>query len=182
MPTLKERNAAFEALPKNEKRVQIAREVIAQLDSEFLTARRGVYVDSDVYVDDPAQQLQKLLKTSAKQGDSCTVCGIGALFVCGVLRGNALTGTQISLDGGDNFGVHGSATLKYLRRYFSWQQLARIESAFERWGKFTKDGNEFARQVYDDETRMRLIMQNIILNNGTFKSNMKVERSWYIVQ
>ena len=171
------RNAAFEALPANEKRVLIARDVIAQLAIGKLEAQSGTYVETDATVKKASQDLQVLLKP---KDVSCTVCGIGALFVCGVQRGNDLKASSVHLFEDDNVNVGGFQAYAYLRRYFSNSQLKMIEAAFEQWAH--DKGGDFAYYVEDDETRLRLIMENIILNNGTFNPAMEVAEGWYVVQ
>lgn len=83
--------------------------------------------------------------------------------------------------------VEGSAAIKYLRRFFDRNQLKLIEAAFEGWGDVDFYGSPKAREFYDavveDEDkdvvaneRLRLIMENIIANKGTFVPDILPQR------
>lgn len=92
--TIADKNKAFKKLSKAEKRVQIARDVLAQLKTGYLKAKPGVYLESrglnkltDYYgcilnPGDAASEMKDILD----KDKSCTVCGIGSLFVCAVRR------------------------------------------------------------------------------------------------
>lgn len=188
------KNAAFLALKPAQRRIQIARDVIAQIGGR-ITARAGTYFDTrdlrNINISDEAQA-----QTVFKKITSCTVCAIGSLFLCGVDRANAVTVGQIELGGGS---VDGSDAKRYLRKFFSIRQLALIETAFEtafektyigpsrfQYSDEAEAATKFGRtadeltdsfnnavsymdEIEADDNRMRLIMQNIIANNGTFR-------------
>lgn len=69
--------------------------------------------------------------------------------------------------------IGGSDTYKYLEDFFSTEQLEEIESAFERSNMCNiNDGilaSNFVFNITEASERMRLIMENIIANKGTFK-------------
>lgn len=75
-------NLRFRKMSKARKRVAIARDVLAQLKVGKFKATPGTYVESKALeTDDSNVQIQSLLLPPTV---SCDVCGIGALFVCGV--------------------------------------------------------------------------------------------------
>lgn len=182
-------NKAFEALSPADKRVAIARDVLAQLSTKRLVPRTGVwlaganmeklYTKSDV---DKNPELQSLLATKKE----CTGCALGGMFLCAVEAADDLKLGELSdvknyqrqmklspekrvysyIDG----GVEGEDAFKYLRKFFSQAQLEAIESAFERGnGSETHESAAFADDEERSSERMRLIMENIIANKGTFK-------------
>lgn len=79
LPSIRERNEQFASLTVADKRVAVARDVIAQLDLKQLIAHSGVYAD---------------LRGANKE--ECHVCALGALGVS-VLNGSALHCSAYSL-------------------------------------------------------------------------------------
>lgn len=185
-------NKAFEALSPSEKRVYIARDVLAQIALKKLIPATGVWLtgktsslvkERDLKSDPELQDI--IAKTK-----QCEGCAMGGLFMSAVciadeLRVSELEGVKsfqtdreidktfgYSLtpftDGGDV--EHGDA-FKYLKRFFTRDQLVKIEAAFEQNGGSECDyeAGEFAPETQDPTERMTLIMQNIIVNKGTFK-------------
>lgn len=151
-------------------RVQIARDVIAQLAAKRIIAAGGSYIrwagfrnqqaigDMDAKVQPPPP--------------NCKVCAIGAVFVCALDRHNELRlrDTNGSTPDDDNM-------LRYLARWFDEYQLRLMECAFE--GSDVSDALpdddayaavEFGEQhEHDADALMRAIMNNVIANKGTFK-------------
>lgn len=95
-----------------------------------------------------------------------------------------------ALEDGTNYCVTVKTIFSYLKKFFSQNQLEMIESAFEEGNGWVDDhlaevdsspGKEYFRNLvikledmgYNDlitaELKMKLIMQNIIKNKGTFK-------------
>jgi hypothetical protein len=180
MKTTAERNKAFGKLSPARQRMAIARDVLAQLATGKIVAESGTYFDSLTFkVRGAGTQLQK----SLQQMESCDVCAIGSLFVCGVLKANALTAGEAGVSG-DYIGS--GIMTSYLSRFFTREQLGLIESAFETDTGYAespsslsaRDAVRFGNHVNDladqlnadnyDEIKLQLIMQNIIKNKGTF--------------
>lgn len=190
---LAKKNAAFNKLTKPQKRVQIAKDVLAQLKIGFLKAKTGVYTDSksldrifqkinNTY-DLDQSNLSNLLNVEVKdifdKDKSCTVCGIGSLFVCAVKRLDKLKLKDLFNDA----DIAQSDVHSYLSKYFSLLQLNLIESAFE-GGEFLnspyydnikavsqseKAVSYFDGQRINSTEKLKAIMNNIVENNGTFK-------------
>jgi hypothetical protein len=167
-------NAAFEKLSPKNKRITIAKDVIAQLKSGYLNAlSSNAYVGIDAdnisseFYGESDNELE--LKDVFDNEEQCTVCGIGSLFVCAVKRMDKLKVSK--LDGG---GVSQSLVHEYLKGFFSILQLNAIENAFENYG--SPGGNYFdSIQEYldtcndPDNERLKLIMENIVKHDGEFK-------------
>lgn len=81
-------NEAFDAMKPAEKRVFIARDVLAQLKSNKIVAEKGAWVS--VKNDDRCVISQKALKEDQELKEvfdsikTCNVCALGGLFVCAV--------------------------------------------------------------------------------------------------
>jgi hypothetical protein len=170
--TLEQKNAAFNKMPKWRRRVAIARDVIAQINIGKLNPMNGTYFDSAdlCYLDmgDEDVQLQGVLQ---KSNVSCNVCAIGALFTSGVLLANKCTVGQVNV--ADGTGRITSFRLNvYLRRFFSQEQLTLIEGAFEGWNAAPHTRDFFSASPANSAIRLRLIMENIIANKGTFKPSV----------
>lgn len=159
------RNATFQALSLEERRVTIAKDVIDWLDAKKLTARSGVYLRTEAL-------------GSRVNGSTCTACAVGAIFACAVERADTvkLVG-EASYDDEENDGMEYTpdSIREQLAPYFSQEQLALIESAFEKssFGSDYVDNPDLLERAIDytsgsASVRMRQIMKNIIRNNGTF--------------
>lgn len=185
--TTAQRNARIEAenkrfmkMSKPRRRVAIARDVLAQLGTKII-AYAGLYVESSELTNlEPSEQLQKHLKSLKK----CEACALGSLFICAVTRANDITVEQAGVSYGAIDPPH-----KYLSRFFTKSQMALIEAAFEQSPSFAGKVSEkrreqavaFVSEVPDaqgasyaqEELRLRLIMENIVANNGTFRPEIK---------
>ena len=173
----------FNALPNNEKRILIAKDVILQVESQRIKLVGGAFIKS--------KKLETFLN---KQHDSvqlqtvlpdfvCTVCAKGALFLSDITTRNNYMVCNLSIDNRD---------IEYKLDYFDNIQLDLIEMAFEtkvfshtnrklyeftnnRSNSFKASTDEgkaaiaFGRTIMGDKRkRLIAIMQNIIDNDGTF--------------
>ncbi len=170
-------NAAFEKLSPSEKRVQIARDVIAQLKSKRLDANYGTWLDGydKSLFDNSDLEKDSDLKDILAKTETCIGCAVGGLFMCAVKRADSPIRVS-NLFEVDSYQLGMNDAFSYLKKFFSEDQLELIECAFERnngavyrhddLGKIAK---QFVKDVDDPQTRMRLIMENIIDNDGTFE-------------
>lgn len=183
-------NKKFSKMSMPKKRVQIAKDVLAQLESKRLEPKAGVWIlgkdEAQLKVDLNADvQLQSVFKTQEK----CVGCALGGIFMCAVERANKLKVCELSTN---YYGEWASIEQEqdiftYLKRYFTPTQLDQIEHAFEAGERYTVDdqeGNEeeddmyyndlrFVNDISDFSIRMRLIMENIIVNKGEFNPLQK---------
>ena len=168
---------AFKSLSAAKKRIAIAEDVIASLNTKQLTAATGDYIQLDNLSKDDDFQ------TALALGQKCTVCALGGLFTCAVKVKNAIETHDV-----DDSNYRDQEIKDYLDGIFTRDQLCLIESAFERKNHMD-DGNnetedehgnvvyreplksaiEFGSKYKTDKGRMIAIMQNIIKNGGTFK-------------
>ncbi len=193
----------FRKANKARKRVMIARDVLAQLDAKRFIPTEGVWVNevkglNDVLEQEEDKDLRDLLVKQPK----CEVCGLGALFVSCVEFADKLNIAELdegikddlkSEESGEETGISFTLLNPYLKKYFDSDQLILIELAFEQGcGNYReynsplgKEAADFFDLIEDDwlsnqdesfqETKMRLIMENIIANNGTFDPMIKPE-------
>jgi hypothetical protein len=174
-------NIDFDSLNPEAKRVRIAQDVIAQLDAKKLVAKNLVFLKVNV---SPAEaKSDEELRDILRRKEKCTVCALGAVFVAAVDAHDQLKAREVVFhDTFDAFDPNSAVLCEdtifpYLERFFTKEQLGLIEIAFERGSGFYYPGElpcgagaeEFAQEIDDPETRMRLIMQNIIENGGEFK-------------
>jgi hypothetical protein len=159
-------NLYFAGLTKAEKRVAIAKDVLAQLKLGTIKSTPGTYT-SITRTDDDGQ-IQK-----------CEACALGALFACATVR-------EVVEDGRDTMENESSWEMREkLAPYFSADQLGAIENAYERGAIvyaeeiFGLDNQttafvesdavlNFNKGIRNKRERMERIMKNIIRNNGTF--------------
>lgn len=193
--TLAQRNAQIEVankrfmkMPKPRRRVAIARDVLAQLGTKII-ATTGIYLQSNDLdgVGDTTKTLGDQLQKHLRKVKSCNACGLGALLFCAVTRANDL---KVS-DSNVSFG-NVPSNKSYLKRFFDTKQLGLIETAFEQGVRFAETGtsqkqinaafnfvsevpkaDKYAHTRSAHDLRLRLIMENIIANGGTFKPEIK---------
>jgi len=177
-----EDNAKFKAMNAEEKRVAIARDVLAQLKAEKLIARAGTFLtgqNGDNIVP-PETDKDEELQTILQNTEVCEGCAIGGMFMCAVKKANKLkVGSLESFDfsRATHASRHGLPEIteddafNYLSKFFSRNQLDMIETAFE-FGDGARSSDDasadFVRDIEDDSERMRLIMENIVVNKGKF--------------
>jgi hypothetical protein len=167
------RNKAFNALPRNEKAVEVAKDVLRQLDAKLYKATSGIYFDFlrqdlDPYAE---ESLQAVLET-----EPCRLCAIGGTFASTArLRNNVATSTVIV--------PSSTFMMETMVDVFTEHTLRAMEVVFETYNArtypFSREdsttlimyGRELQSKVDDghaDDYVMRTIMQNIIDNNGEF--------------
>jgi len=180
--TLSKRNKDFWASTPDQKRVQVAKDVIKQIQSNFYNPEHGTYfqfdIPDEIGVTDKIEKFDKALDSVKRKGGHCDVCAIGACFASLVRLGDKVDTSYIMgsvIENGDSIG---DTFMKgKLRDVFSTQQLSLIECAFERsagHGTANIEDREKARdwgyeQSSNDTKRLIAIMKNIIKNKGVFK-------------
>jgi hypothetical protein len=143
---------------KREARVQVAKDVLAQIQRRRFLATRGIYVGSlfNKNGDEVGCPNDLCEKPTNKvlRGKSCEVCAIGSLVVARALR------AKDTIDVGALDGMRDP-----LGDLFTDDELGTIEGAFEgscaggyRWD-FIRDADE----------NLKTIMRNIVRNKGKFK-------------
>jgi hypothetical protein len=187
-------NAAFKKATKAEKRVMIAKDVLAQIKANRYIAESGTWVDANWNIRneiDGTESVQKLF--ADRTIETCNVCALGSLFMsCTNLNNNTCV-SDINYGGeGTEIGERieeGDTLSNGLNKIFSKKQLQLIEVYFEKGdGWFGEDGYtgnyigedsrhvEYFNDAYpDDEDRLVEIMKNIVANDGTFvPSKLKI--------
>lgn len=188
-------NAAFKKMNAAQKRVQIAKDVLEQLRLKRLTATKCVWFGKAN--GEPLFSSQELAKKNKDKDlqevfgsmKSCKACAIGGMFMCAVEKADALKVKDLlSFDNEDEFGddveVHQEDAFEYLERFFEFDQLELIESAFEGGAgacSYYGDASDYINNIDDPSERMALIMKNIIVNKGTFDPSVKpVPTGWTV--
>lgn len=196
---IEKNNKIFNALTPAQKRVTIAQDVLAQLDSKAIIATVGNWFNmtGEFNYDNTADTNNLSIKDKDIQdfisNKECEACGIGSLFVaaikrCDNFKVNKLQSFTETINGGVFAEVQMEDIFKYLQRWFEKDQLKLIEQAFELGdGWFHDNKNKEAMAYFSDvpdpEARMRLIMKNIIHNKGRFnlKTKFKIKIVYELV-
>lgn len=161
----KELNDKFNALPHNQQRVEIAKDVIKWLELGKLTPMRGDYLKlpnkfANKVDRDYTGSFQDIVKS---RGFNCEVCAKGAILACTVNRKDGVTNGKVLS------GFSGATLSEKLGGVFSPDQLELIENAFEDFGRGSAVGaHDFYIKHNSSRKRMIAIMRNIIRNDGTF--------------
>lgn len=175
---LAQKNKAFAKLPRNEQRIAIAKDVIAQIRAKKFVAASTYFQlgRSDAACDPystPEYDLSDnvnsdLSECVAKEG--CTVCGIGSLFASAVLNNDKLKVKKVSYldeftweDDIVSLNIERDDEVHYLRKWFDADQLDLIERYFERnYRSWT-----ISSPILDEDDaskRLIMIMKNIVAN------------------
>lgn len=153
--------------------VDIARDVIKGLDAKKLIAESGVYFEPGFgnYVGDYQgfSHNKEKMKALVKSPTKCKVCAIGGLFTSLVCHDLPFELKKVGHNLSDKMR-------DALAPYFSPEQLAQIEMAFEidpfygdRLDIPYEKAIAFGEAHNKDDARLRAICQNIIDNEGVFK-------------
>lgn len=188
---IQRRNRLFKSKTKAQKRVLIAKDVIAQIQAKKIRASSGDWVANEVMNDlyniaiwDESEKIsvQKLLL--AKASGECSCCALGGLMVSCTLFTNKETLENYHERFASELGYLVDADEKFdngLNKIFSRQQLQLIEIAFEGGEgyfipcytnlpeRLTYKATEFHDSFDNSKDRLIGIMENIIKNKGTFK-------------
>lgn len=183
-------NAAFEKLSPAKKRVAIARDVLAQLNAKRFIATPGNWAvpkgkESLLSASEAKTKQNKELQEIFSKIKTCNTCALGGLFVCAVESADKIkvkdlldfkSNEEAPFDDTCDVDINEDDITTYLEKYFSYDQLAEIEYAFEQGGGALSGSQEalsFVDDVESPSERMRLIMENIVVNNGIFKPKKK---------
>lgn len=167
-------NVEFARMTASEKRVAIAKDVIAWLNTGKIKASPGTYLEVTKAVSDEA--------TGDTVGiQKCNACALGAVFACAVEKVPTINLADAE-EWGNEYAPEKMQEL--LSPYFSTEQLYTIENAFERavvsglegdneyeqeWCDLTKRALAFNKGVRSKKERLVRIMKNIIRNGGEFR-------------
>lgn len=180
---LEKKNKAFKKLGKLEKRVEIAKDVIAQVKANKYKGRCGEYInaeDLDNYLNGEYVSLQPIL---LEKDYTCEVCAKGGLFLSTVRKRNKFEVSDLYDLPNNSYQI-----VSELEDIFTENQLDLIECAFEgrlvmgscndnitlsdisdEPTKLAEKAFEFYHKYTNDNDRLIAIMQNIIDNKGVFK-------------
>lgn len=197
---VKKDNLAFEKMSPAEKRVQIARDCLQQLASKRLVATQGSWLtgvnDISLFSNKDVKKDLELQQVLLKQ-KKCEACALGGMFMCAVERADKLKLSKIVSTKGfyysdsdqyENCSIEQSDVFSYMRKFFSKDQLELIEFTFEHGNGACYLNNDKASAAIefsykanlsgDSQTLMKLIMENIVVNKGTFKPEKVPVQQW----
>jgi len=177
---IKRNNATFRKLTKVKKRVAIAKDVIKQIDAKLLIPEAATYFtpkDHSMFYDYANEELSPFFYT-----EKCNACAIGSLFISQIRKED-----NFKLDKDCDIDDERDMRVK-LRKYFTPLQLSMIETAYmqniyfaekvnlkkysliiTRCKKYRKKNKLKEFTTPNDSKALKLIMQNLIDNKGTFK-------------
>lgn len=181
-----ERNEVFNALTRRQQAVEVAKDVLAQLNLGRYKATNCVYLDFHQDGDE-LLEISKSLQVVLDAPIACNVCAIGGVFASMVRLKNTVRTRTMVEDSNDVYMV------KKLEGIFSESEMRAMEFVFEGasiggdFGEKTNlailDYRESLERAYYAATgvrikhdtkhkmaefSMRAIMQNVIDNDGAF--------------
>lgn len=175
---LQARNRRFKVMSRAEQRVAIAKDVIAQLDAKKIVAR-STYFSPPQKVEDKCrarygdEKVRELDLSEVTAQVKCEVCGIGAVFLSTVEFNDKLKVKEFfSYDPIHGYLSDRDNQVEYLGKWFSSKQLDEIEEYFENGSPGCDEAKPWSsspiQREVKREKRLRMIMENIISNNGKF--------------
>jgi hypothetical protein len=173
----------FDKLSPEEKRVTIAKDVLARVKKSIIKPTQGLFLDWSVDNDDKPSLVNK----ENLNNFVCEACAKGALFASFIGLANDYEETICSNNMADN------SEHQKLLELFSLEQLALIEAVFEGYFHIEVFDEEYEAKVeskidylrrelilkFDgtrDELIVKFICNNIIDNNGTFVFPLNKEK------
>lgn len=134
--------------------------MLEQLRLKKFVATRGTYLKIPGLEPQENKELQKQAK-----GKKCVVCAVGSAFMSGVrLFDNfKLQGYHM---GFNEVQIERSEMTKFLKGAFGVPELKRMETYFE----YYSDSYGIPTGRLDSDVALTNIMQNIIANDGCFRS------------
>lgn len=183
---IKVREAKFKAANAAQKRILVAKDVLAQVKSGKLTAKTGnwltVHGVPDTQMDEHGEPIGSMREALVHPEVNCTACALGGLFMSCTLFNNKVEFKDYEHEDIGDLISEGEHFKNKLDTVFCRTQLKLIETAFELgngWFGERSTGKEltesqrqaraFGEQHMDPSDRLVAIMKNIIKNNGTFK-------------
>lgn len=183
------KNEQFASMSPAEKRVAIAKDVLETIRTNAIIPMSGTYIDVMYAKEFQNPKFSALVGVQETLGRAveCSVCAVGSMMISKC----RINGDSKVISSSHWSGSCNSQHLLYedLGQYFDNQQLALIESAFERDSGFCSDhvndeepdekvckelmelatrAEDFGFAYEDDSDRLKAIMQNIVDNQGTF--------------
>lgn len=189
-------NKKFEKLSPAEKRVAIARDVLEQIRIKRLIPTAGFWLagknNTALFTKADVEKNPEMQTIFANKKE-CIGCAVGGMFMCAVEMADKLKLDELNqvknyqsnlANAADSEKKYYKLTtgciededaFKYLGRFFHLNQLNMIECAFEQGtgAYYNADAAKFAQHEDNPSERMRLIMENIIKNNGVFRYNQE---------
>lgn len=172
-----------------EKRVAIAKDAIAQLNTEAYVAATGQYVGLDWQQTDEIEaaagacklftgkdasdfEFNKVLDNVVSKQNPCEVCAKGALFLSSIRKFNNFTLEEASDGDLDNMASH------KVQEIFGEKNADLIEIFYEKWDA-DQDMNPLDEETFEkvekwankypnNTDRLIAILKNIVKNNGEF--------------
>lgn len=166
----------FTALPRKEKAVLVAKDVLKQI--RYSKIKVGKYGYMELILED-ADDYELDVQTNLDKIETCKCCLLGACMLSTTKLGNQLTFNQL-----DNFADNKKA-LRLLRKIFTPKQMLMLETCFEGYSwtasrigrdRFEADLTEEERNACSlfyinhgsSEDRVVSAMKNLIKNKGVF--------------
>lgn len=153
-------NRKFNKAKPFEKRMIIAQDVINQLKIGKYESIPGNYCKFNKIL-----KKGDLQKNLLRESVSCKVCAIGGMFTSSIRIND-----KFKLKW-DDISISDAFMRPELEKYFSKEQLLKIEEAYEGWdnGYFRDKKGLEEYNKKDEKELLKKIMENIIKNKGTFR-------------
>lgn len=175
---IEKRNELFKTASKAEKRVLIAKDVIAQINSKRFIPKSGTWTSfTNLWTDNDNSLRETILSDSSIK---CECCALGSIMASCTLFNNKYTNRDtIDRDWQDTgYEIeYGNRFKNGLTNIFSKSQLRLIEIAFESADGYfynpktsqERKASLMFKSTMSAKNRLISIMENIVKNKGTFK-------------
>lgn len=180
-------NENFQKMKPEEKRIAIAKDVIAQLKAKRYKARTGQYLTVKPSKNSmPSNNKEQLIGVLCDVDTKCNCCARAAIFASAVSNFNNYKFKEASEYRFESFFADSVYDKQFdfssediegtERKYFNPKQIEMIETCFEMDEEFSYSLTEqiasaavaYGKSMGNAEKRMIGIMENIIKNKGEF--------------
>ncbi len=157
-------NSSFQQMSKMEKRVALAKDVIASIKSKKYKVKTGYYLQLFNTKGGGIKRLSK--ENYEKEEIQCEVCAIGSLFVSNFKQNSSLKITSNDDKMINSLkGIYSENELRLLEYFFEAEDVYDI---FDENVTIHGKVYDFYREYMNSESRLLAMMENIISNEGNF--------------
>lgn len=186
-------NNRFATLSPAQKRVAIAKDVLQQMQRDAIIPTTGSWLTEDIRIGSAAGRIRNItsqtqLQAVLKAMQECHTCHLGALFVSSVEIANDFKVGDMTYNSfghttpGFPISLEGPSLYLQLEKFFERDQLNMMETVFEQnQGATHHEVGAIYGGINSPADRMRLLMENLILNKGRFDPKVlprKVGKTW----
>lgn len=132
---VEEANGAFERMSPEQKRVQIAQDVLDHLATKRVIAAHGQFLSAGNYFVADRTQSERELRDIMREAPVCRACALGSLMLATLERADDFKAGDLAdfktRGRDDGARIYDEDVVPYLARFFDMKTIGKAEVAFE---------------------------------------------------